>query len=93
MALHKKANELTKEQKKEKVLRFVQYGNYHDVLEWMLDHIDIWDEMAYAMRDWNNNIFSEEYDMQDESFWDNIDNDFAGYESTVLNERTVLNED
>jgi len=93
MALHEKANELTKEQKKEKVLRFVQYGNYQDVLEWILNHIDVFDEITYAMRDWNDNIFSEEYDMQGESFWDNIDNDFADYNSTILNERSVLNED
>lgn len=72
MALHKKANELTKEQKKEKVDRFVQYGDYHDVLEWILEHIDIWDEMAYSMRDWDDDIYAEEYDMQDESFWENI---------------------
>ena len=73
MALHEEATKLTKEQKKEKVLKFIQYGKYHDVLEWILNHIDVFDEMAYAMRDWSDDIFSEEYDMQDESFWDNID--------------------
>ena len=93
MALHEKANELTKEQKKEKVLRFVQYGRYNAIREWILDHMDIFDEMNYRMREWDDDIFSEEYDMQDESFWDNIDNDFADYESTILNERSVLNED
>ena len=55
--------------------------------------MDIFDEMNYRMREWDDDIFSEEYDMQDESFWDNIDNDFADYESTILNERSVLNED
>ena len=75
MALHKKANELTKKQKKEKVDRFLQYGNHHDVLEWILDHIDIFDEMAYSMRDWDDNIYAEEYDMMDKSFWENIDED------------------
>ena len=86
MALHEKANELTKEQKKEKVNRFLQYGNYHDVLEWILEHIDVFDEMAYAMRDWNDDIYAEEYDMQDKSFWDNIDNNYAFPNEESINE-------
>ena len=86
MALHKKANELTKEQKKEKVNRFLQYGKYNDVLEWILEHIDVFDEMAYAMRDWDDDIYAEEYDMQDESFWDNIDNNYAFPNEESINE-------
>ena len=73
MALHEKADELTKEQKKEKVIRFVQYGHYDNVLEWILDHIDVFDEMAYAMNDWDDDIYAEEYDMVDKSFWEDID--------------------
>ena len=72
MALHEKAPELTKEQKKEKILRFVQLGKYDDVLEWILNHIDIFDEMTYAMSDWNDDTFAEEYDMLDKSFWENV---------------------
>jgi hypothetical protein len=86
VALHKKANELTKEQKKEKINRFLQYGNYHDVLEWILEHIDVFDEMGYAMRDWDDDIYAEEYDMQDESFWDNIDNNYAFPNEESINE-------
>ena len=45
------------------------------MLEWILDHIDVFDEMAYIMRDWDDDIFSEEYDMLDDYIWENINED------------------
>ena len=62
MALHEKANELTKEQKKEKVIHWLKNGPHDEVLDWISKCMDIFDEMYYRMQDWSDEIYVEEYD-------------------------------
>ena len=62
MEIFKEANKLTDKQKKRKVIDFLNNGDNDKVLSWVENCIDIYEEMNYRMREWDDNIYGEEYD-------------------------------